>query len=330
MSVDRLSRPVALFSFAFYICTLASGFGQEPLQVTFRTVEGSMIVVPVTINGSGPFDFLLDTGTTNTLVDRKLAEELNLPPAGKMMLETASRAAVTPLAHTDSLSMAGATVLGLNILVVNHYSDLLANVRGSVGEDFLRNFDLLIDNRRHLIQFEPGPGQLVESLTGEHLLLSLNGFNEPEPTENQLVVVGHFYGNKDMKLQLDSGTPSIVLFSELDRLAFMSRKTPPRPVSGILGGGFAALPQPAMYLQLGKKRFPDLTIVAATGNIPAMDIDGLLPLSLFKSIFISHSGKFVILDPRANPAPAQSKSPSLPATVISGVQSGRNSSSSTQ
>lgn len=288
-----------------------------------------MIVVPVTINGTGPFDFLLDTGTTNSIVDRKLARELRLAPAGKMILATASREAVTPLVHTDSVSMAGATVHGLNMLVVNHYADLLPGVRGTLGEDFLRNFDLLIDNRRHLIEFEFGRGPLLERLTGEHLILNLNGFNEGN---TQLVVVGHFYGNKDMKLLLDSGTPSIVLFSELNQLAVISRQSqsPSHPVLGILGRGFAADAQPSSFLQLGNQRFRFLTVMAAIGNLPSMDIDGLLPISLFKSIFISHSGKFVILDPSAKPAFAQPNSPSRPETEISDVRSRQNGSPASQ
>src|SRR5258708_15315098 len=236
-SVRLSSRLLAFVSFAFYLSTLASALGQEPLQVRFRVVADTMIVVPVTINGAGPFDFMLDTGNTDTVVDRKLAEELHLPPAGKMILMTAQGDAVTPLAHTDTLSMARATVRGLNLLVVNHYADLLPKVRGSLGESFLRYFDLLIDNQHHLIQFELGPGALTDILTGQHLPLSLNGLNEQILARNRLIVVGQIYelGNKNMKLQLDSGTPSIVLFSPLNILNLISRQSPTHSVGAILG-----------------------------------------------------------------------------------------------
>ena len=141
-----------------------------------------MIVVPVTINRAGPFDFLVDTGSTDTIIDRKLAEEPHLPSAGTMILETAEGEAATPLAQTDSLSMGSATVRGLNLGVVNQYANLLPKVRGSLGEDFLPSFDLLIDNRRHLIHFEFGAGSLADGLTGEHLPLSVNGSYEQELT----------------------------------------------------------------------------------------------------------------------------------------------------
>ncbi len=42
-----------------------------------------MIIIPVGINGSGPYDFLLDTGCAKTIVDQKLADQLGLPRAGE-------------------------------------------------------------------------------------------------------------------------------------------------------------------------------------------------------------------------------------------------------
>jgi hypothetical protein len=297
MSSLRLSsRLFAFVSFCLYLSTLPSGLGQEPFQVKFRVVA-DMIVVPVTINGAGPFDFLLDTGNTDTIIDRKLAEELRLSPAGTMILMTPQGDAVTPRAHTDSLSMAGASVRGLNLCVVNHYADIRPKVRGSLGEDFLRYFDLLIDNQGHLIQFELGPGPLADMLTGEHMPLSLDGFNEEKLTRTRLVVVGNIFGNKDMKLQLDSGTPSIVLFTTLNTSPLISGASSSYSLGGILGGGSLVDPQTARFLRLGDKVFYDLTVFVPRGKIPPMDIDGLLPTSLFRSIFISHSGRFVILDP---------------------------------
>jgi hypothetical protein len=308
MSLLRLSsRLLAFVSFCLYLSTLPSGLGQEPFQVKFRVVADK-IVVPVTINGAGPFDFLLDTGDTDTIIDRKLAEELHLLPAGKMILMTTQGDAVTHLVDTDSLSMRGATVRGLKLVVVNHYANILPNVRGSLGEDFLQNFDLLIDNQRHLLQFESEPGPLADMLTGEHMPLSLNGFYEQKLTRNRLVVVGNIFGNKDMALQLDSGTPSILLFSKLNKPSLISEKRTVHFVGGIFGSSFVADAQTVMHLRLGGKTFSDLTVLVAAGNMPPMDIDGLLPTSLFRSIFISHSGKFVILDPSTKkPALAQAK-----------------------
>src|SRR5437764_4355872 len=40
--------------------------------IHFRSPGGSSIVVPVYINDSGPFEFLLDTGSTITFIDSEL------------------------------------------------------------------------------------------------------------------------------------------------------------------------------------------------------------------------------------------------------------------
>src|SRR5215469_6860797 len=213
MTSFRLSsRSLALFSFALYLSTSVSGFGQQPHQVKFRVTGESIIVVPVTINGAGPFNFMLDTGTTNTIIDRKLAEELHLP------LAAPGKEADTPLAHADSVSMAGANVRSLDLLVINHLADGPPYVRGSLGEDFMRYFDLLIDNRHRLIQFELGPGPLRDMLAGERLPLILKGSDEKEPTENRLIVIGQCIepGGREMKFQLDSGATRMMLFSGLN------------------------------------------------------------------------------------------------------------------
>ncbi len=49
-------------------------------------------------------------------------------------------------------------------------------------------------------------------------------------------------------------------------------------------------------LDLGRSEVDDLTVIALAGH-PDSDTDGLIPTSLFHSIFISHQGRFVILNP---------------------------------
>ena len=217
-----------------------------------------------------------------------------------MVLQTAEGGEVaTPLVQTDSLSMGGATVRGLNLAVINHYANILPNVKGSLGENFLRSFDLLIDNRRHIIQFESGNGSLAERLTGEHLPLSVNGLYKQELTRDRLVVIGHVFelGNKDVKLLLDSGTPGIVLFTVLNNSTLVSAAPFSYSLGGILGRASSVDQQTIRFFKLGEKLFIDLKVFVPSGKIPSMDVDGFLPTTLFRSVFISHSGKFVILDP---------------------------------
>lgn len=55
----------------------------EPLaQAKYRTDFGSWIMVSATVNGEGPFDFIIDTGTTHTLIFQNLAERLGVVASG--------------------------------------------------------------------------------------------------------------------------------------------------------------------------------------------------------------------------------------------------------
>jgi predicted aspartyl protease len=53
-----------------------------PLTVVERAGQ-TMAFVPVTIEGEGPFTFVLDTGASASAVDDEIARELNLPRTGE-------------------------------------------------------------------------------------------------------------------------------------------------------------------------------------------------------------------------------------------------------
>jgi Aspartyl protease len=51
-------------------------------SVTPRLIAGALVVIPVTVNGRGTFDFMVDTGSQVTVVDPALAQELRLTMDG--------------------------------------------------------------------------------------------------------------------------------------------------------------------------------------------------------------------------------------------------------
>src|SRR6266705_6563669 len=55
--------------------------GTSPGEVHFELARpnDAAILVPVKINGQGPYKFVLDTGATFTCIDQKLVDELKLP-----------------------------------------------------------------------------------------------------------------------------------------------------------------------------------------------------------------------------------------------------------
>ena len=51
-------------------------------SLPFHIVNGQQIVLPVSINDSGPYNFLLDTGAQITTIDPTLAAQLHLATGG--------------------------------------------------------------------------------------------------------------------------------------------------------------------------------------------------------------------------------------------------------
>src|SRR5262249_10188100 len=112
-----------------------------------RFVERSIVVVPVMLNGSGPYDFVLDTGAQITTIDPRLASELRLSLQGSPKVTGAGFSTRASFAQPEWLQ-AGDHVLKNPLLLVHPLGQIQVSdprVRGILGENFLERFDLLID-----------------------------------------------------------------------------------------------------------------------------------------------------------------------------------------
>jgi predicted aspartyl protease len=296
-----LSRFIQISLLLICVSSLPATAAPATTEVTvrIRIANDYLIVVPVTINGSGPYDFLLDTGSNNTILDQKLADELALP-RGKAtthfgVKESMSLSAV----YADSLSIAGATVDGKGLFLFSsaNLRSLPPKVRGILGEDFLQNFDILIDYRHQIIQFESGLGPLAETLAGERLPIQLGGTRQGKPTFGRLILLGriHELGDNPISLLLDSGVNNLTLLR--DTLGPGSNRQEFVVAGNFKSSGITTMETKTVRrLDLGRNEVNDLTIVAVAGQ-QEWDTEGLIPTSLFHSIFISHQGRFVILNP---------------------------------
>lgn len=169
----------------------------------------------------------------------------------------------------------------------------------SLGEDFLGNFDLLIDNRHHLVQLQLGPGPMSDMFEGERLPVNLEG----KFMSHRLIVTGHSpeLSNKTISLQLDSGANFLYLFGGAESLgvgAALQRYA----VTTISNSSHKLFVSKKMVRQLrfGNKKLTNV-LVLAPPQIAGMDTNGVMPTSAFNSIFISHSQRFVIFDPSSKP-----------------------------
>jgi hypothetical protein len=74
--------------------------------------DGYLMVIPAMINGIGPFNFLLDTGTTQTVIDPDLARQLQTPTIGDVAITTVLHMRQDKLVQLRDVSLGHSSVAG--------------------------------------------------------------------------------------------------------------------------------------------------------------------------------------------------------------------------
>lgn len=270
----------------------------------FRLVQRSQIIVPVKINHTGTYDFLVDTGAQVTAVDPALAAELHLKMEGTTGFVGVGFRSRPPVAHLDTLE-AGSHALANTLIVVQSMEHLQAadpHIRGILGGNFLGHFDVFIDYASGMLCLDDAK-VMQPQIKGKHIALVTPShpeggvlFTEP------LIVSVHLSGipGRPLLQLLDSGTNVPLLYDSGKVMA--GGFSVSAPIRDRAPGGvervFTVLPPQDM--QIGTLTLHHISFVtpATTGkDIPNVEVDGLLPTAIFRRIYISYADRFVILEP---------------------------------
>src|ERR1019366_860794 len=86
-------------------------------SVPLHLVNRHQMIVAVSANHSGPYSFLLDTGTQTTMVDTSLANELHLSTQGTSEVASVGIHASASFAQIDQLEVGSYAVVNQKVLV---------------------------------------------------------------------------------------------------------------------------------------------------------------------------------------------------------------------
>jgi predicted aspartyl protease len=105
------------------------------------------------VNGHGPYDFVLDTGSSNSSVDRSLVRRLDLPRTGQLHpVQGVTGSGVVPVVRVHRWTLGGVPMHGTSLSVV----DLGIGVGGLLGSDELCRFgDVILDFRHNRLIIQP-------------------------------------------------------------------------------------------------------------------------------------------------------------------------------
>ena len=268
-------------------------------SLPFRTVNRHQMIVPVSINHAGPFSFLLDTGTQMTMVDPALAAAIHLETTGKADVASVGMQAAASFAQADLVEAGSHSVANQKVLVYD-LANLQAtglNIQGVLGEDFLEQFDMLIDNGHSLLCLDDSAAMRGE-VKGSRIPLLAQA--DGSPLASSLIVVARLTdGMRPVRLKLDSGSNVPFLYDTSEYMALgMFRGASLHGGSGGAQKTFMALPPQDVRIgsaELGK--VPFITIAGVQKNTHASQFDGLLTMGLFKRVFINHADHYAVLEP---------------------------------
>lgn len=104
--------------------------------------------IPVTIDGIGPYKFMIDTGSQATAVTERVTNEVSLPSLGAATVIGMASSRIVELVELDELEVGTRTIGGISAPVLQRQH---VGADGIIGLDTLQDFRVVIDFRNETI-----------------------------------------------------------------------------------------------------------------------------------------------------------------------------------
>ena len=264
-------------------------------------VNGFQMIVAVSVNHSGPYNFLLDTGTQFSMIDPSLAAELHMKSQDSVPVNGTGFHTSASTAQLDQLEVGSHTVAHMEVVVYD-LRDLKAidlQVRGILGEDFLQHFDMLIDNAHKLLCLDESRSLRAE-IKGAHIEM-LTPTGGDVPPNSLIFAVRLSDARRPVHLKLDSGANAPFLYNAPQYMAVAQFRAASLHGSGANGSQRSFVALPAQNMKIGSLELEKVSFFTQAGvqkDSRTADFDGLLTMGLFRRVFICHAEHFAVLEAR--------------------------------
>ena len=251
---------------------------------TFTLGAQGGVMVPVMVNGSGPFIMLLDTGATHSAISEEVAASAGARAVAKSTVISPVGEIVRTIVSIDRLVVGAISADNVlpSVVPVGSF-DAARKIHGLIGQDVLARLRYTLDFRRRVVEWhDQAPSRRGVAL---HLAYEDGRFLVSLPQQHNT-----------LRLVPDSGAGGLVLFDAAGRAS-----------QNIVNTGetveltTAHASRPARHVRLRELRIGDRTI----RDVPAVTIerdcprpaegDGLLPLHLFERVTFDGPARLLIL-----------------------------------
>jgi predicted aspartyl protease len=252
----------------------------------------------VMLNGQGPFRFLVDTGSTTTVLSQRVATALSATTVGEATVNGTTGAALMPLAVIDTLETGVVAKRDIRVAILTDWG--LGREDGILGADVFAGKRLTFDIGSRSVRVEPTRRTVHASLSNMRL------------RHGMLAEISGSIGAVSAKLMLDTGAQNCIVNPKLEaalmKAAPRMQRTENAKVVGVTGqvlvGNYLMLPKidlKRVYVRDAGAIAADAPIFKLWGleNEPAM-IVGVDVLSRLSNFSIDYGARVFDAQPLAD------------------------------
>ena len=258
------------------VCAIPPQPASTNSSLKIHMLAGAPVVDGIYLDGHGPYRFVVDTGAQRSRISAALAASLNWVPAFETRVITQSHAVMRDGYRVRNVRLGPVETSDEEFVAASFAAiqELDPQIQGFLGQSFLSKVDYLIDFRRRQLRFGS-----TAVRGGVKTAFELSHGCMVTPTSQG-------------QLTLDSGAATVVLYDPSDgkwkgRLSVHSTEGRSTVRYGEL-----------RKLRVAGREFRNVDAAAsARRKFDETDSDGLLPASLFDSLYVSNSGGYVVFNP---------------------------------
>jgi predicted aspartyl protease len=272
-------------------------------EVSFRLTprRNPLILVPVFVEGKGPYEFILDTGASISLLSSELGRSLGVVVTGTEEGMGAGGAVTIELGRIETLSIGATKVHDVEVGLTEELSRIgevvKAKIDGDLGYNVLKHFQVTIDYGQNVLSLSKANGE-----PGRDGAVPF----EIAAVKPLIILPVKVDGRGPFRFCLDTGTSMTAISPAL--AARLGIPMTPRARPGMGAGGRISVSFGRLAsLAVGHQSVGDLDVTSADffssiAKACGTDFDGIVGYNFLKlfRVTIDYPGSRLLLEPPAS------------------------------